>query len=91
MSVLSVYSGNVNQRFFYISKLRLITTRLFWMFSNVLQEITLERTGTTGGVAWLMLNKPERLNALSLSMIEGMSEAINENFPTGDVRSPLGT
>lgn len=42
----------------------------------------LDRAGAEGGVATLCLNKPERLNALSLSMIRDMSEAIAEAFPT---------
>ena len=44
------------------------------------QEIFLERLGAEGGLAQLTLNRPERLNALSLSMIRGMADAIEENF-----------
>ncbi|CAM9574163.1 unnamed protein product, partial [Laminaria digitata] len=43
-------------------------------------EVSLETGGITGGVARLTLNKPERLNALSLSMIRGMSDAVEEQF-----------
>ena len=47
------------------------------------QEVYLERGGREGGVARLTLNKPERLNALSLSMIRGMSDAVEEQFGSG--------
>ncbi|CAN0469537.1 unnamed protein product, partial [Scytosiphon promiscuus] len=46
-------------------------------------EVSLERGGLQGGVARLTLNKPERLNALSSSMIRGMSDAIEEHFGNG--------
>lgn len=45
-----------------------------------LQEVTLERMGASGGVAWLTLNKPEKLNALSMTMVRGMSDAIEEHW-----------
>ncbi|CAM9665303.1 unnamed protein product, partial [Hapterophycus canaliculatus] len=39
-----------------------------------------------GAVAWLTLNKPEKLNALSMSMVRGMSDAIEEHWSAdGDV------
>ena len=49
----------------------------------------MERTGRdgNGGVVQLTLNKPERLNALSISMIRGMMTAIKGTF--GDLLDPL--
>eukprot|EP00904_Undaria_pinnatifida_P012478 jgi/Undpi1/8360/HiC_scaffold_25.g10828.m1 len=47
------------------------------------EEVLLERKGATGGVARLTLNKPERLNALSLSIVGGMSDAVEEHFGRG--------
>lgn len=41
-------------------------------------------------MARLTLNKPERLNALSSSMIRGMSDAIEEHFGSG-LRGPSAT
>lgn len=43
----------------------------------------MEQVGPTGGVAVLTLNKPERLNALTQSMIDSMSESVTGIF--GDV------
>ncbi|CAM9806811.1 unnamed protein product [Pylaiella littoralis] len=46
-------------------------------------EVTLERMGAAGGVAWLTLSKPEKLNALSMTMVRGMSDAIEEHWSGG--------
>ncbi|CAM9465045.1 unnamed protein product [Ectocarpus sp. 6 AP-2014] len=48
-------------------------------------EITLERRGEAGSVARLTLNKPEKLNALSLTMVRGMSAAIEEHWSADQV------
>ncbi len=31
-------------------------------------------------MAWLTLNKPEKLNALSMTMVRGMTEAIEQHW-----------
>lgn len=48
---------------------------------NAWQDLTLERLGHAGSVAWLTMNKPERLNALSLPMIHSMWDALRQHFP----------
>eukprot|EP00903_Cladosiphon_okamuranus_P006654 g6497.t1 len=48
-------------------------------------EVTLERGGAAKGVASLTLNKPEKLNALSMTMVRGMWDSIEQHWSGGEV------
>lgn len=40
------------------------------------EQITLERKGKLGGIAWLEFNRPEKLNALTFPLLEEMYDAL---------------